>query len=154
MGLLKAQFSIPTKIVAIIPPNPMTSFISYCPPQLHLMLDVSINYTATTSKKQKHCNPKITVFLLARLARFERATYWFVARYSIQLSYRRMFCVLEYISTDWQKMQALFFISYNSYFPHFCTYWAKKGCDLSSASFLVQVYVSISKTAPVHSSAR
>ena len=27
---------------------------------------------------------------LARLARFERATAWFVARYSIQLSYRRV----------------------------------------------------------------
>jgi hypothetical protein len=26
---------------------------------------------------------------LVRLARFERATAWFVARYSIQLSYRR-----------------------------------------------------------------
>ena len=28
--------------------------------------------------------------ILARLARFERATAWFVARYSIQLSYRRV----------------------------------------------------------------
>ncbi len=27
---------------------------------------------------------------MARLARFERATAWFVARYSIQLSYRRV----------------------------------------------------------------
>ena len=27
--------------------------------------------------------------IMARLARFERATAWFVARYSIQLSYRR-----------------------------------------------------------------
>ncbi len=30
-----------------------------------------------------------TLTKLARLARFERATAWFVARYSIQLSYRR-----------------------------------------------------------------
>ena len=31
-----------------------------------------------------------TLTELARLARFERATAWFVARYSIQLSYRRV----------------------------------------------------------------
>ena len=31
-----------------------------------------------------------TLTKLARLARFERATAWFVARYSIQLSYRRV----------------------------------------------------------------
>ena len=31
-----------------------------------------------------------TLTELARLARFERATAWFVARYSIQLSYRRL----------------------------------------------------------------
>jgi hypothetical protein len=30
-----------------------------------------------------------SLICLARLARFERATAWFVARYSIQLSYRR-----------------------------------------------------------------
>ena len=33
----------------------------------------------------------VAIFVcLARLARFERATAWFVARYSIQLSYRRV----------------------------------------------------------------
>ena len=44
---------------------------------------------------------------MARLARFERATYWFVARYSIQLSYRRI--ILDYDSTVFHKMQALFY---------------------------------------------
>ena len=38
----------------------------------------------------KSANPLILKRFLARLARFERATAWFVARYSIQLSYRRV----------------------------------------------------------------
>ena len=35
-------------------------------------------------------SPVYTLIDMARLARFERATAWFVARYSIQLSYRRV----------------------------------------------------------------
>ncbi len=42
----------------------------------------------------KPCLRNTPIFCMARLARFERATAWFVARYSIQLSYRRVGGVL------------------------------------------------------------
>ena len=48
----------------------------------------SIDQTHRTNKK---AHQEVGFFVcMARLARFERATAWFVARYSIQLSYRRV----------------------------------------------------------------
>ena len=70
----------------------------------------NVDMTGFVRAVLSHLKLEITVFSLARLARFERATYWFVARYSIQLSYRRISYVPKYISTTQQKMQVLFLI--------------------------------------------
>ena len=47
--------------------------------------------TATTPKTKKGYRPKsVTLYYLVRLAGIEPTTPWFVAKYSIQLSYSRV----------------------------------------------------------------
>ena len=52
--------------------------------------DVGRSKSHLQAHKQKHLRKGGAFVCMARLERFERPTAWFVARYSIQLSYRRL----------------------------------------------------------------
>ena len=54
-------------------------------------------------------------FVLVRLKGFEPPTFWFVAKHSIQLSYRRIhFLMLKYYNTSKRKNQVFFmYFAYN-----------------------------------------
>ena len=75
---------------------------------------------------------------LARLKGFEPLTLWFVAKYSIQLSYKRVFCFAAvsrlpiYNTTPFSKSQAFFLIFSNIlsdiFFLRILTFLWKKIC--------------------------